>query len=119
MRHFVWVVLGIVLVVASAAQAFVECPGMVSEVRPVGFQQLTVTTASVGLTVPSGTDMAYISQEGGNLRYRDDGTAPDDTTGLVSSVGSLITVCRNSLDKVRFYRTGDTDAVLNIAYYGR
>lgn len=113
MRFWVWWFL------LLAVPVYAGCPGMQSEVSPKGFEQLTVTTESVGLTIPHGTEMAIISQEGGNLRYRDDGTAPDETTGLVSSVGSMITICRNSLDRVRFYRVGDTDAVLNIAYYGR
>lgn len=55
--------------------------------KPLGQQKLTNLSAATALTVPSGTRWCAITVEGQDVRLRDDGTAPDATTGLLLKAG--------------------------------
>lgn len=58
---------------------------------PKGLQTLTVTNASASaLTVPAGANMAIISVEGNSIRFRDDGTAPTTSIGVIVNPGSTL-----------------------------
>lgn len=49
--------------------------------KPLGFEQFTVTTAQGLPNIPKTANYAYLQSQGGLLRWRDDGTAPDGDTG--------------------------------------
>jgi hypothetical protein len=58
---------------------------------PLGFYQYTVTNvvndltdvAGTGFTIPAGTQYVLLSAEGAHIRFRDDGTAPTASVGLL------------------------------------
>ena len=84
----------------------------------LGFQQLTVSTSALGLTVPTGASRALIRVAGANgVTWRDDGTAPTAAIGhlLVSTDPFLL--YDGELSKIQFIRTGAADATLNVSYY--
>lgn len=55
----------------------------------LGFQQLTISGTAALLTVPAGATIAEICNEGGAVRYRDDGTAPTASVGVPVAAGSV------------------------------
>ena len=52
------------------------------ERKPKGYQQLTVSTTAVALTVPVGATRAVVKVIAQPVRYRNDGTAPTSTVGF-------------------------------------
>jgi len=96
-----------------------QCPGINTTVSPIAasFQQLTVSTTAVGLTVPLGAKIAVISIESEPLRYRDDLTNPTAAVGVLVNVGSSLIVCSNTLERVRFIRSGGSDSTINASFY--
>lgn len=87
------------------------------ERRPKGYQQLTVSTSAVGLTVPSGASRAVIRVEAQPLRFRDDGANPTSTVGFPKVATNEFELYGNSMRAARFIRSGGTDAVLEVLYY--
>jgi hypothetical protein len=85
-----------------------------------GHQQLTVSTASVGLTPTSpAPTRATVFVEGANVRVRLDGA----TTNPTSSVGGIlrqgfayVIVGNDIINGVNFIRDDSTDATLDIMY---
>ncbi|TAJ97158.1 MAG: hypothetical protein EPO41_03970 [Reyranella sp.] len=47
-----------------------------------GYEKITGLSAAKPLTVPSGARAALVVPEGGAVRFRDDGTDPDASTGF-------------------------------------
>jgi len=87
---------------------------------PVGFQQLVCsggTAAAVGLTVPNAARVADISVEGGggNVRYRDDGTDPTSSVGMVVSGGTVVAYS-SQLTAVKLISTSGSVTV-DVSYY--
>lgn len=89
-----------------------------------GYQQITVLTASTGLTVPTvsnqtgigGTpSVALIIVEGQSVRWRDDGVAPTASVGMLLPVGTVF-MYDGDLTRIRFIQTAAT-AILNVSYY--
>lgn len=87
-----------------------------------GYERVTDLSSVVTLTVPVGAEYAYITAEGADVRWTDDGST-DPTT----SVGHLIDVSvptpgifyrHGKLSNLRFLETG-TAAVLNVSYYAK
>jgi hypothetical protein len=83
----------------------------------LGFQPITVLTAAVGLTVPNGAAKALVQVESQNVRWRDDGTDPTATVGMLLSAGSILEYDAAQLDRVKFIEVAPS-AKLNISYYG-
>ena len=85
---------------------------------PKGYQQLTVSTAAVGLTLPAGAQRAVITVEVQSIRWRDDGTAPTDAIGTLVAANATIEL--NSLLSLRQFKAirVSVDAKLSITYYG-
>ena len=84
--------------------------------KPLGYQQLTVSSSAVALTVPAGAAFALINVETDAVRWRDDGTNPTATVGMKVLVdGSL--EYDGDLAAIKFIRV-TTDAKLNVSYYG-
>jgi hypothetical protein len=82
----------------------------------LGYQQITTLTAAVGLTVPSGTTMVEVQPETQSIRWRDDGTNPTASVGMVLAAGASH-VFYGSFESLKFIETTAT-AKLNVTYYG-
>ena len=91
--------------------------------RPLGYQQILSATlaASTGLTLPSppaGMQSGYaVIQNNGtqSARWRDDGTAPTATVGMVLPAGSELDYY-GELTALRFIYAA-SGAILDITYY--
>ena len=83
--------------------------------RPVGFAEVLALTASTALAVPPLAARALIQTEGQNVRWRDDGTAPTATTGMLLTSGSTL-IYTGELSKLRFIEVA-ASAKLNVAFY--
>jgi len=101
-------------------------------VNNVGYSTMTVTdTAKVmanacSPAMPGGAQGAVITVEAAQIRYRDDGTAPEAAEGHILNVGDVLlydswTVPRNNwkqvLKAIQFIRTGGTDGMIKISWY--
>ena len=92
---------------------------------PVGYQQLTSFATATKLTVPSTAFYALINVEGtvgtDTVRWRDDGTAPTTTVGmLMNSSGSSSWppfLLQGDLASYQFIVAGGSPK-LNVSYYG-
>lgn len=82
-----------------------------------GFEQVTVDDTATALTVPAAATRADIGVETASIRYRDDGTDPTTTAGILLEDGDILRFDA-SLAALRFIRTAGTSATLNVAYYG-
>lgn len=84
--------------------------------QPKGYQQITGLTSATALNIPLGSTYAEIAIEGAAVRWREDGSNPTATIGMLMEAGSS-----------RFHTTGLTalrliqvsaGAVVNVHYYG-
>jgi hypothetical protein len=107
-----------ILLTSSLASAQV-CPGLSQPLKAVGFQALTVSTAAVGFTVPPTAELAVLSQEGADIRWRDDGVDPTASVGVFNATGNGMMICSRSLAPIRFIRAAGVDALLSTVFYGR
>jgi hypothetical protein len=80
-----------------------------------GYQQITVLTAAVSLTVPAGATGAMIVADTQAVRWRDDGTAPTAAIGMPLPAGTVLW-CTGNLAVIQFIQEAAT-AVLNITYF--
>ncbi len=92
-------------------------------VKPVsyiacGYQQVTSLSASAALTVPANASWAMIECEAQQVRWRDDGTAPTSTVGMLMNVGDILTYDGTvvALTALRFIEVA-ASAKLNVSYY--
>lgn len=83
--------------------------------RPLGYQQITVLSAAVGLTVPAGARFATIVAEAQAVRWRDDGTNPTASVGMSLAAGTILEYC-GDLSAIKFIEQ-TASAKLNVAYY--
>lgn len=92
----------------------------IGNLKPIGFQKLSVSSTAVALTIPTTEDgitarTAVIVVEDDAVRWRDDGVDPSASVGMLASSGSSF-IYDAKLGEIRFIRvTGD--AVVDIAYY--
>lgn len=84
---------------------------------PRGYQQLTVSSTAVSLTIPAGkrVTFALVRCSTANVRYRDDGTDPTATVGEPLLAGEVLEYDAN-VAAVKFIRQS-ADATLDISYY--
>lgn len=85
---------------------------------PKGYQQLTVSTTAVGLTVPPGASRAVIKVIAQPVRYRDDGVDPTTSLGYPKVANDEFVLSGSSMKNVKFIRDDASDATLEILYYG-
>ena len=85
---------------------------------PLGFQQITSLSSAATLTVPAGAEVAILSVLTQSVRFRDDGTAPDATHGVIIPAGVAPYRYEGDLRAVQFIQTA-ASASMDIAYYGR
>ena len=83
---------------------------------PLGYQQLTSLSSAAGLTVPANTKCALIQAESQSIRWRDDGTNPTTSVGMVLSAGESL-FFTGSLSAFKAIET-TASAKLNVSYYG-
>lgn len=80
------------------------------------YQQLAAFNgAAVGLTVPSGATYAVMQAEGGDVRWRDDGTSPTGTVGMLIASGSTL-VYDGKLAGIKVIGAA-AGSKLNVSYY--
>lgn len=83
---------------------------------PKGFQAITDLSAAVGLTVPAGASFAIFNVTGQNVRWRDDGTNPSATVGMLIAAGGQDYEYQGNLSAIKFIEV-TSGAKLNISYY--
>lgn len=83
---------------------------------PLGFQQISAPSSATSLTIPTGATSALIICETQTVRWRDDGTAPTTSVGMLLptntafnytgnlSAFQLIQTASNSTCDVSYYR---------------
>lgn len=82
---------------------------------PLGYEQVTTLSASMGLKPPMGARVAVIQALAQHVRWRDDGEDPTGTIGMRLAVGQQM-LYTGSLVDIRFIEE-TTSAQLNISYY--
>jgi uncharacterized membrane protein YgdD (TMEM256/DUF423 family) len=80
-----------------------------------GYQQITLSGAATGLTVPALSTVAYVQVDTAPVRWRDDGTAPTSTIGMQIPIGGTVTFS-GDMSVVKFIAASGTP-VLNVSYY--
>lgn len=83
--------------------------------KPLGYQQVTGLSAVKTLTVPADTRIALIQPEAQNVRWRDDGTNPTASVGMIITADSILTF-DGDLSTMEFIEVAAT-AKLNVSYY--
>ena len=116
----------LVLLLASLTPANAGPGGctIAGQLNPMGFEQITVSTVSIGFTAtlayPTGgiqADMAQITLATNAATYRDDGIDPTATVGFPIAVGNQYMVCGlTAIKQARFIRVS-ADGTLNVLYY--
>jgi len=88
-------------------------------IKPLGYQQLTVSTTALSLTVPAKAIRAVIGVEAQPIRWRDDGTNPTSSVGMLQKADTFIEIYDpQALNAFKAIRQDASDATLNISYYG-
>lgn len=90
-------------------------------VKSVGFQQLATLSSSIGLTIPTAADgtkanACLMVATGQNVRWRDDGTAPTASVGMLMKTTDAPFYYDGDLSAIRFLESS-ASAVLNVNYY--
>lgn len=86
----------------------------------LGYQQLSSLSSAAALTVPAGATIAEICVETASVRYRDDGTNPTTSVGmLVAPASSTIPSCfqyGGPLAAIKFIAVSGSP-VIDVSYY--
>ncbi len=86
--------------------------------KPAGFQALVVDDTARALTVPSGARYAKIMVRDHAIRYRDDGTNPTGSVGMLAKVDTMIELTsREQLAGFKAIRDTSSSGNLEILYY--
>lgn len=84
--------------------------------EPAGYVQVTSLSSAVGLgTIPNGTKLTLIQPESQDVRWRDDGTNPSTSVGMVLSAGTTL-VYNGNPAAIKFIEVA-ASAKLNVAFY--
>lgn len=86
--------------------------------KPLGFEQITVSTTVKTLAVPENTKRATLHVEAQPLRYRLDGTNPDANTGVLVKADVSFDLYTEALKAFKAIRQGGSDATLTVHYFG-
>ncbi len=80
----------------------------------IGYQVLGPTsTPAVGLTVPTGATMAFISVETAPMRFWPDGTVPTSSTGHLVNAGDMILLnSKSQLDNFKIIAVSTTGSLM-------
>jgi hypothetical protein len=98
-------------------------PAPVQAYQTVGYEQVTVANATVGLTATKYSALSPLARavcrlETAEIRYTVDGqTVPTTTVGTLLEISDVLTITGQlDLEKFRAIRTGGTSGVLNVSY---
>lgn len=91
-------------------------PTTPSNLRPLGYQQITSLSSATALTVPRGAIVALIQPQTQAVRWRDDGTNPTASVGMPLAIGETLPYT-GYLESIKFIEQ-TASAALNISYYG-
>lgn len=84
----------------------------------LGYTQITNLVAAVGVgTIPPGTEMILVQCQTQNVRYRDDGTDPTGTVGMVLVALTIYEFSVAQIARMKFIETA-ASAALNLSFYG-
>jgi hypothetical protein len=85
---------------------------------PLGFQQLDATDLETAqlLTPPAGANLAQITLEAGDVRWRDDGVAPTADIGVLFLATNNSMTYSAALNQIQFIAAANSP-ILNISYY--
>lgn len=87
----------------------------------LGYQQITSLSAATGLTPPTGTVLAVIMAETQAVRWRDDGSNPTASVGMVLAPATSTNLQGMEYDgnfaAIKFIEV-TASAKLNITYFG-
>jgi hypothetical protein len=105
-------------------RALATCQGVTSQLTTLGYESITVSSASIGFTAatvaPAGGPAviyAYVTTETNPIRFRADGPAPTASEGHLVPASSAFEVCGTTAVKnLRMIRTG-SDATVKATYY--
>lgn len=82
---------------------------------PNGYQQVTSLSAAAALTVPKNTVLTVIQAETRDVRWRDDGTNPTASVGMILFAGDTF-FYNGDASALRFIEAA-ASAKLNVSYY--
>ena len=82
---------------------------------PLGYQQLTNLNTAQKLTVPAGANCCLLSVKTQDVRWRDDGTAPTSTVGMILSAGGELDYS-GDLTMIQFILASGSP-ILDVTYY--
>jgi hypothetical protein len=84
----------------------------------MGYQQINAATLASAtlLTVPAGATVAIFRLETGAVHYRDDGTAPTSSLGMMMTVSDPPYEYWATLDAIQFIAASGSP-ILDILYY--
>lgn len=85
-------------------------------VAALGYQQIVSLSSATALTPPAGANAALIHAEGADVRWRDDGTNPTASVGMLLPAGAELDF-DGSLSGFWAIEVS-AGARLNISYYG-
>jgi hypothetical protein len=83
--------------------------------EPAGFLAVADLSAAAELTVPPDAKLALIQAEGEDVRWRDDGTDPTDSAGMLLEAGQTL-VYNGNLQAIRLIEA-TASATLNVSFY--
>lgn len=83
--------------------------------NPLGYQQISPVASPQSLTPPTYSRIALIQCEADSVRWRDDGTAPTPTVGMLLAAGDSM-VYSGDLTAIQFCQV-TAGGILNISYY--
>lgn len=82
---------------------------------PISYEQVTSLGSAVGITVPDGTSLVAIQAETQPVRWRDDGTNPTTSVGMIIAAGDVLWYTGKP-KALKFIETA-ASAKLNVMYY--
>ena len=85
------------------------------KLAPLGYEQITDVSSVQELKRPTGARVAKIQALTQDVRWRDDGTDPSSTVGMVLAAGTDM-LYTGDLLKIKFFEAA-ASAELNITYY--
>lgn len=111
-RALMWALLAVSpLLFAASGQPVID-----GFVEPAGYTQITSVSSAVSLgTIPDGTKLTLIQAESQNVRWRDDGTNPTTTVGMLLQAGQTL-VYNGNPARVRVIET-TASASVNVSFY--
>lgn len=84
---------------------------------PKGYEKITGLSSAQALTVPTGARIALLRAETQDVRWRDDGTSPTATDGMLLATTDDIVVYVGALADLELIETS-ASATVHVSYYG-